>query len=118
MIAHVWREAFGAAEEFLNAGLLKRRHTAHRIQQKRFEMFEAACDFVKAEIFGNSVHTPWSGIRFKCAHKQFARVIFVIAAIIIIAQHGERIVDPLDPFKQHVIMFARVQWRSHAHAGC
>ena len=116
MVPHIGCEAFGAAEEFLYTCFFKRRNAAHRIHQQRFEMFKTACDFVKAEIFGNSVHTPWPRIGFKRANEQLARVIFIIAAIIIIAQNGEGVVDTLHPFKQHIIMLTCMQWRSHADA--
>ena len=117
MITHIGREAFRTAEEFLDTSLFKRRNTAHRIKQQRFKMFKAARDFVKAEIFGNPVHAPWPRIRFKRADQQLARVIFIISTIIIIAQDGERIVNSLHPFKQHIIMLASMQWGSHANTG-
>ena len=87
MITHVGREAFRAAEEFLNTRFFKRRNTAHRIDQQRLEMFKTARNFVKAEIFRNPIHSPRAGVGFKRANEQFARVVFVISAVIIVAKH-------------------------------
>ena len=116
MIADVGREAFRSAEEFLDTSLFKRWHSAHCVDQERFEMFEAACDFIKAEIFGNAVHPPRPRIGFECTDEQFARVIFVIAAIVVVAEHRQCGVDALDAFKQHIIMLARVEWCGNANA--
>ena len=79
-------------------------------------MLKAAGDFIKTEIFGNAVHAPWPCIGFKGPNQQLARIIFIIAAIIIVAQHGQRIVYPLYAFKQNIIMFARMQGGGHANA--
>ena len=108
MVAHIGCEAFRAAEEFLDAGGFQRRNTAHRVHQHGFEVSEIASDLVEAKVFGNTVHAPRAGIRFESPDQQLAGVIFVIAAIIIVAQHRQIGGQPGNPFEQHIIMFAGV----------
>ena len=79
-------------------------------------MFETAGDFVKAEIFGNPVHSPRPGIRLERPDEQFPGVVFVVSAIIVIAKHRERVVYPLNAFEQYIIMFAGVQRCGYTHA--
>ncbi|MBC7522153.1 MAG: hypothetical protein H7268_13815, partial [Sandarakinorhabdus sp.] len=117
VIAHIRGKAFGSAEEFLDAGIFQRRDAAHRIHQHRFEVREIAGDLVKAKVFGNAVHAPGPGVRFKGTDQQFAGIIFVIAAIIIIAQHRQVGRQASNPFEQHIIMLAGVQRRRNADAG-
>ncbi len=81
-------------------------------------MLETAGDFVKAEIFRNAVHAPGARIGLKGSDQQFARVVFIIAAGIIVAQHRQGRVYALHPFEQHIIVLAGMERRGHTDAGC
>ena len=80
-------------------------------------MFEAAGDFIETEIFGDSVHAPRPGIGFERPDQQFAGIVLVVPAIVVIAQHRQAGINPFNPFEQHVIMLAGVERRSHADTG-
>ena len=116
MIAHVRGEALWPTEEFLDPSLFEGGNPAHGIHEQRFKMLETAGNFVKAEIFGNAVHPPGPRIGLKGTDQQLARVIFIIAAGIIVAQHRQGRVYALDAFEQHIIVLAGMERRGHADA--
>ena len=109
MVAHVRREAFRTAEEFLQAGPFQRRHAAHRVYQQRLEMRKVAGDLVEAEIVRNAVHPPGAGIGLEGADQQLAGILLVIAAMVVIAEHGKVGGQPGHILEQDIIMLTGVQ---------
>ena len=99
MIADVWCEAFRAAEEGFDAGLLQGRNTFHRLFEYRFHVLEVAGDFVETKILGYAIHAPRSSIRFEGTDHELTGVVLIVGARVVIAQYGHVLAQTGDVFK-------------------
>ena len=89
MIAVVRREALGPAEEGLDASVGECRHALQRVHQHRLEVLVVVGKLVEAEILRDSVHAPGLRLRLEGAEQDLARVLLVIGAAVVVAQHGQ-----------------------------
>ena len=94
MIAHIRCKALRATEKCLDANIGERRQTLNGAEKDRLEMLDILGQFVEAEIFGNTIHTPGLSLGFEGTEKKLTSVFLVVSARIIISQHrkirGER----------------------------
>ena len=116
VVTHVGREALRAAEELLDAGRFQGRHPRHGVPQHRFEVVEITGDLVETEVLGNAVHAPGPGAGLERAHQQFAGVVLVIGAGVVIPYHRQVLVQARDGFEQRIVMLAGVQRHVHPDA--
>ena len=77
--------------------------------QHRLKVVEITGNFVKAEVFRNPLHAPGLGAGFKRADQQFARIVFVVSASVVIPEYRQLRVQPLYRFEQHVIVLAGME---------
>ena len=116
VVTDVGREALRAAEELLYAGRFQGRRPRHGVPQHRFEVVEITGDLVETEVLGNAVHAPGPGAGLERAHQQFAGVVLVIGAGVVIPYHRQVLVQARDGFEQRIVMLAGVQRHVHPDA--
>ena len=117
MVAVVRREALGPAEEGLDTGVGERRHPLQRVHQHRLEVLVVVGQLVEAEILGDSVHAPGLRLRLEGAEQDLARVLLVIGAAVVVAQHGQVRRHTLEGVRHHVEVLAGVERHVDADRG-
>ena len=114
VVAVVRSEALRTIEEGVDAGGGEQRHALHRFLKNRLEMVEILRQLVEAEILRDARHAPRLRHRLEGAEQDFPRVLLVVGALVLHAQHRQA-AEVGDRFGDDIKMLAGVQ--RHRHAG-
>ena len=89
MIANVWGKTFRATKEFLDAGRGKGGDAVDGILQHRRHVLKITVNLIKTKVRTDAAHTPGLGVGLKGPDQQFAGIVFIVGAGVIVAEHGQ-----------------------------
>ena len=115
IVAVVGREAFGAVEEGVDAGIGQHRHASHGLFEDRLEVVEILRKLVEAEIVRDRLteRRPRLCDRLEGAEQDLAGIFLVVGAFVGNAQH-RKLAQPGDRLGDDVEMLAGVQRHGNA----